>query len=105
TITNCMRIFTILLSALIYSSSLLANEVDDLKTDKQVESFIRAQSPALGDARIAYKDFLYPDAIKQKIADSLKVKLWQKVDFDNNGQMDLLAYISTNGQNYLTAFV
>jgi hypothetical protein len=100
-----MRKFTPLVFICLFSTSLFANEVDELKTDKQVENFIKSHIPALSDARIAYKDFLYPDAIKQKIADSLGVKLWQKADFDNNGQSDLLVYISTNGENYLTAFI
>jgi len=100
-----MRRYTILLCLLIFSSSVYANEVDALKTDKDVEAFIKAQAPSLPDARIAFKSFLYPDAIKQMIADSLKVKLWQKADFDNNGHSDLLVYLSTGGQNYLTALI
>jgi hypothetical protein len=100
-----MRIFTILVFFIAFSPLLHANEVDELKTDKDVENFIHTHAPALADARIAYKDFLYPDAIKQMIADSLGVKLWQKVDFNNDGHTDLLVYISTNGQNYLTAFI
>jgi hypothetical protein len=99
-----MRIFTLLVFTLL-ASSLHANDVDRLKTDKDVENFIRAQSPSLADARIAYKSFLYPDAVKQLLADSLKVKLWQATDFNNDGQSDLLAYINTNGQNYLAAFI
>ncbi len=84
---------------------MLANDIDNLKTDKDVEKFIRSQSAALADARISYKDFLYSDFIKQHIADSLGVKLWQKVDFDNNGKTDLLVYLNTSGQDYLTAII
>lgn len=100
-----MRIFTLLFLISLSSLSFSTNVVDGLKTDKDVENFIQSQSQALADARIAYKDFLYSDGVKQKIADSLGVKLWQKVDFDNNGKTDLLAYINTSGQQYLTAFI
>jgi hypothetical protein len=100
------KIFTLLSSILTFvSTSVLANDIDLLKTDRDVEKFIHAQFPALSDARLAYKNFLYPDFIKQRIADSLGVKLWQKADFDNNGKSDMLAYISTGGQNYLIAVV
>src|SRR5581483_8313429 len=99
-----MRIFTLLVFTLC-TTCLRANDVDKLKTDKDVEVFIHALSPSLADARIAYKSFLYPDAVKRLIADSLKVKLWQKTDFNNDGLSDLLAYINTGGQNYLAAFI
>ncbi|HXB10480.1 MAG TPA: DUF6438 domain-containing protein [Bacteroidia bacterium] len=98
------KIFTPLFLFL-FSIPLFANDIDMLKTDRDVEKFIRAEFPALSDARVAYKDFLYPDFIKQRIADSLHVKLWQKTDFDNNGKSDLLVFISTGGQNYLTAIM
>lgn len=100
-----MRIFTLLLLLSFSSTSFATNIVDGLKTDKDVENFIQSQSPALANARIAYKDFLYSDGIKQHIADSLGVKLWQKVDFDNNGKTDLLAYINSSGQQYLVAII
>ena len=99
-----MRIFLLFLFMSISYFS-FANAVDGLKTDKDVQNFIQEQSPALANAQLAYKDFLYPDAISQKIADSLKVKLWQKADFNHDGKTDLLAYISNNGQEYLTAFI
>ncbi len=100
------KIITLLSSILtLISTSLFANDIDLLKTDRDVEKFIHGQFPALSDARIAYKDFLYPDFRKQRIADSLGVRLWQKADFDNNGKNDLLVYISTGGQNYLTAVI
>jgi hypothetical protein len=98
------KIFTPLL-LLLLSFPLFANEIDGLKTERDVEKFIHSQFPALSDARIAYKDFLYPSFTKQKIADSLGAKLWQKADFDNNGKSDLLVYLSTGGQNYLTAIL
>ena len=98
------KIFTPLF-LLLFSLPLLANDIDLLKTDRDVEKFIHGQFPALSDARVAYKDFLYPDFIKQRIADSLGAKLWLRADFDNNGKSDLLAYISTGGQNHLIAIV
>ena len=37
-------------------------------------------------------DLIYADSSDRKIADSLHIKLWQKTDFNNDGQTDLLVY-------------
>ncbi len=81
--------------------ALKANDIDELKTNQDVESFLRSHFPAFVDAQIAYRDFLYPDPLEQKVADSLGIKLWQKADFDLNGKTDLLVYMNTGGKNYL----
>ncbi|NNM94913.1 MAG: hypothetical protein HKL88_05550 [Bacteroidia bacterium] len=96
---------TLLFSFLLISIASFANEIDLLNTGRDVQTFLRSHFPAFSDAQIALKDFLYPDALEQKVADSLDVKLWQKADFDGNGKTDLLVYMNTGGKNYLTVIM
>lgn len=76
--------FCLLLSLLVVCIAANANEIDSLKTDKQVLAFIKKLSPK--DEKIAETSFDKPyiyDKKTQKTADSLGVKNWVKIDFDN----------------------
>ncbi len=88
--------FCFLLGLLVVSIAANANEIDDLKTDKQVLAFIKKLSPK--DERNAGTSFDKPysyDKKTQKTADSLGVKNWVKIDFDQNGETDLIVFNSS----------
>jgi hypothetical protein len=85
--------FCLLLSLLVVCIAANANEIDELKTDKQVLSFIKKLSPKderIGETRF-YARYSH-DKKTQKTADSLGVKNWIKIDFDQNGETDLIAF-------------
>jgi hypothetical protein len=85
--------FCLLLSLLVVCIAANANEIDELKTDKQVLSFIKKLSPKderIGETRF-YARYSH-DKKTQKTADSLGVKNWVKIDFDKNGETDLIAF-------------
>jgi hypothetical protein len=85
--------FCMLLSLIVISIGVSANEIDGLKTDKQVLAFIKKLSPK--DERIGRTSFnahYSYDSKTQKTADSLGVKNWVKIDFDKNGETDLIAF-------------
>lgn len=95
----------LLLSLLVVSIAANANEIDDLKTDKQVLAFIKKLS--LKDERIAETSFDKPysyDKKTQKTADSLGVNNWVKIDFDKNGETDLIAFNLYNLQQIVAIF-
>lgn len=85
--------FCLLLSLLVVCIAANANEIDELKTDKQVLAFIKKLSPKderIGETRF-YARYSH-DKKTQKTADSLGVKNWVKIDFDKNGETDLIAF-------------
>lgn len=88
-----------------FATPVLANKIDELKTDEDVERFIHKQNRKLKDFYITSIEILYYDTLQQKIADSLGVKPWQKADFDNNGLSDLLVYGSWDGNKCLIAII
>lgn len=97
--------FCLLLSLMIISVGVKANEIDNLKTDKQVLTFIKKLSPKnerIGEtnfeARYSY------DKKTQKTADSLGVKNWVKIDFDKNGETDLIVFNLYDLQQIVAVF-
>jgi hypothetical protein len=95
----------LLLSLLVVCIAANANEIDGLKTDKQVLAFIKKLSP--NDGRIAETSFDKPysyDKKTQKTADSLGVKNWSKIDFDKNGETDLIVFNLYNLQQIVAVF-
>jgi hypothetical protein len=97
--------FCLLFSLFINSVDVNANEIDSLKTDKQVLAFIKKLSPkderigrTMFNARYSY------DKKTQKTADSLGVKNWVKIDFDKNGETDLIAFNLYNLQQIVAIF-
>lgn len=76
------------------STHCMANRIDSLNTDKQVIAFLNHNFPTQKND-LYYFDHYYNETIK--VADSLKVKKWVKVDMDQNGETDLVVF---NG-NYL----
>lgn len=97
--------FCMLLSLIVISIGVSANEIDGLKTDKQVLVFIKKLS--LKDERIAETSFDKPysnDKKTQKTADSLGVNNWVKIDFDQNGETDLIAFNLYNLQQIVAVF-
>ena len=97
--------FCMLLSLIVISIGVSANEIDGLKTDKQVLVFIKKLS--LKDERIAETSFDKPysyDKKTQKTADSLGVNNWVKIDFDQNGETDLIAFNLYNLQQLVAVF-
>ena len=97
--------FCLLLSLLVVCIAANANEIDGLKTDKQVLAFIKKLSSK--DERIAETSFYKPysyDKKTQKTADSLGVKNWIKIDFDQNGETDLIAFNLYDLQQIVAVF-
>ncbi len=97
--------FCLLLSLLVVCIAANANEIDGLKTDKQVLAFIKKLSPK--DERIGRTSFNahYSYGSKtQKTADSLGVKNWVKIDFDQNGETDLIAFNLYDLQQIVAVF-
>jgi len=85
------RIFILILSLSL--SIIKANEIDSIKTDDDVNKFMKIH---FGDQ---YNQFIVADtntiwrssSIKL-IADTLGMKYWYKTDFNNDTRMDLLVY-------------
>ncbi len=97
--------FCLLLSLLVVCIAANANEIDGLKTDKQVLAFIKKLSSK--DERIAETSFYKPysyDKKTQKTADSLGVKNWVIIDFDKNGETDLIAFNLYDLQQLVAVF-
>jgi hypothetical protein len=86
-----------------------ANQIDSLKTDKDIEIFLQKQDSQNKTLHLSSLKRFYSISPKfdttteLKIADSLGVKIWQKVDFDNNGLTDIL--ILGNDEQYHYVFV
>lgn len=85
----------------IFIQPLYANKIDALQTDEEVEEFLQKLNKDFGAFYVAPIKQLYPDTVYQKIADSLGVKPWQKIDFNNDGLTDLLVYGILGVQKYL----
>ncbi len=97
--------FCLLLSLIVISVCANANEIDSLKTDKQVLAFIKKLSPK--DERIGRTSFnahYSYDSKTQKTADSLGVKNWVILDFDKNGETDLIAFNLCDLQQLVAVF-
>jgi len=73
-----------------------ANQIDSLKTDEQVLEFLNKTFPTKKENPY-YFDHYYNETIK--VADSLKVKKWIKIDIDQNGETDLLVFEGNYLQN------
>ena len=90
------------------STVLFANKIDSLKTDTDVENFVR-QFIGMSEFKIVGVEDIYSySPCYIRVADSLGVKGWIKADFDNNGKTDLLLNLSENGHrkyNYDRWFV
>lgn len=72
---------------------ILANEIDSIKTDEDVNNFMEKH---FGDKYINFSvadasTFFRSDNYKL-IADTLGMQYWYKTDFNNDGETDLLAY-------------
>lgn len=97
--------FCLLLSLLVVCMAANANEIDALKTDEQVLAFIKKLST--NDERIGRTSFnahYSYDSKTQKTADSLGVKNWVKIDFDQNGETDLTAFNLYDLQQIVAVF-
>ena len=81
----------------------LANEIDNLKTTADVESFIHKLSfwgkdSGMYDEENMAKLIINPDnygdeVANQQIAKKLGIKEWQKTDLNNDGRTDLIAFL------------
>jgi hypothetical protein len=89
----------------LFQTSLFANKIDDLKSDIDVQKFLKKKVRNLKDFYVVSIEDLYISENGRKIADSLKVKTWEKVDFDNNGETDLLVNGIWDGRNNLIAIM
>ncbi len=79
----------ILTSFIFCSTFCLANRIDSLKTDKEVLTFVKEQFPEYRDNQYYFDDYSNETI---KVADSLNVKKWVKIDFDQNGETDILIF-------------
>jgi hypothetical protein len=77
---------------LIFPIVLFANKIDSLKTVADVEKFIRSQDTNFKKIQIPSLKMIYRDSLKLNLAETIGVKTWQKIDFDNNGITDLLFF-------------
>jgi hypothetical protein len=100
-----MKSTVITILFLLLATNLIANRIDNIKTDEDVEGFLHKQGKVFKSCYVGSIQSLYFDILKQKLADSLHVKPWQKVDFDNNGLTDLLVYADYKGENCLLALI
>jgi hypothetical protein len=100
-----MKIAIITFLFLTLTTEMFANKIDAIKTDEDLEIFLHRQNKDLKGFYVASISTLYYDTTQQNIADSLGVKPWQKVDFDNNGLTDLLVYGMWHGRKHLLAVI
>lgn len=78
---------TAIIIALIFGVQFsMANSIDSLETIEDAYAFIQLRFP---DNSFTKKDY-YEDALR--IADSLKISQWKKIDIDSNGHMDLVLF-------------
>ena len=100
-----MKTFILAISLFATASSALANKVDNLKTNKDVEAFVISLDTAFRQKGG------YPFIVKTtkqlwnnndcgSLAKKNAIKAWVKADFNNDGHTDLLANVYWNG--YLT---
>lgn len=89
----------------ISTTSVLANKIDKLVTDHDVERFLHKQRKGLQRFYFDATTNLYACAALQQIADSLGMQPWQKLDFDQNGLTDLFAYGFIEGESILIALM
>ena len=87
------------------TKNLYANQIDNIKTDEDLDNFFRINLKGFEDFTIASLTQLYPNSTHKKIADSLGIIPWQKVDLDNNGLTDLLVYGIWQEENYFIAII
>ncbi len=78
------------------SEGCLANSIDSLKTDKEVLLFLKQTFPTSKDKPYYFDDYANETI---NVADSLKVKKWIKVDFDQNGETDLVVFNGNYSQD------
>src|SRR6218665_3413700 len=97
-------IFTLTLFMLLVTT-LFANKVDQLQSDDDVNKFLKRQGTWIKDVYVSDLNSMYYDDDHKRVADSLGVKFWQKVDFDNNGLTDLLVYGEYKGTTRLFALI
>lgn len=95
-----MTKFTILLTTFLFSNIVLGNKIDDLKTDKDVEDFIKIVAPEFvkkvwkdfdyGNFRIISTDSIYTNLKCQNVFNQSDINNWKKIDINNDGLTDLL---------------
>ncbi|MBS7787021.1 hypothetical protein KIH23_06905 [Flavobacterium sp. CYK-55] len=90
----------ILIFVIIFSNAAFGNKIDELKTDKDVEDFIKIVAPEFvkkiwkdydrGNFRIVSTDTIYANLKCQKVFNKSEINNWEKVDINNDGLTDLL---------------
>lgn len=85
---------------IIFSNIAFGNKIDELKTNKDVETFIKTVAPEFvrkvwknfdrGNFRIVSTDSIYAKLNCQKIFNQSEINNWEKVDINNDGLTDLL---------------
>lgn len=94
--------FCLLLSLLVISVGAKANEIDDLKTDKQVLAFIKKLfNNEERSSIISFSNYNFQD---KAVKDLLGSKNWVKTDYDNNGETDLLLFNLGNLYEIIVVF-
>jgi len=83
----------ILFSFVLFSTSVFANKIDSLQSDSDVYKFLVSLDSNIKWVHIDYS-YMFGGHTDEdrRIADSIHVKMWQKTDFNNDGQTDLLVY-------------
>ena len=85
---------------LMLSNVIFANKIDDLKTSKDIENFVKEVEPRFakekfkdwdyGNFRIVSTDSVYEGLKCNEHFSKSEIKNWQKVDINNDGLTDLL---------------
>jgi len=95
-------LFFTILSFVIFSKIRIKTKIENLKTDKEVENFIKSfHKKKYAKFKIfKFKEYKGEGEICKKIADSLNItKSFYKADFDNNGLTDILVIGKYYGLN------
>jgi len=91
-----MRYFIFLVFFSLFSSLGFANKMDSLQSDSDVYRFLITIDSNYRGLNVNAFNIIYSDPAERKIADSLHIKMWQKIDLNNDGQTDILVYGYSN---------
>lgn len=90
---------SVIILVLIFSNHVFGNKIDELKTTKEVENFIKIVNPKFakvrpdfdrGNFRIESNDTICSKLKCSEIFNANEIKNWEKIDINNDGLTDLL---------------
>ena len=81
--------FLLLVAMNLLKLDCIANEIDLIKNDSDVISFFKQNFENYKDIKLSFPT---PKSEIERLHDSLKTVNWYKVDFDDNGETDILIF-------------